>query len=125
MTVRPHRILVLLALVASLSCDGELTHPSLYNQVEVSVTADGAPVPGARVELYTGARPMGFAFTGPDGKYLFRRVPQNGYGVILWPVPAGYDTISRGPGQKPANVFDGLDVRGAITLQVEFKLTKR
>ena len=57
MTVRPHRILVLLALVASLICDGELTHPSLYNQVEVSVTADGAPVPGARVELYTGARP--------------------------------------------------------------------
>jgi hypothetical protein len=112
------------ALACVAGCDAELTRPSLYNQVEVSVMAGDEPVPGARIILYTGARPMGFAETGADGRYTFRRVPQNNYGVIIAPIPAGYDTISRGPDQKPANVVDGLDVSGSKTIEVEFLLKK-
>lgn len=126
MTLRRLAPCILLApLFGIAACDSELSRPSLYNQVEVAVTAAGSPVPNAGLELYTGARPMGFGVTGADGRYTFRRVPQNNYGVFLSSFPSGYDTVSRGPGQKPAVIIDGLDVSGQITLHVEFQLVKR
>jgi hypothetical protein len=133
---RALRVLSSLALLALIACDGDLSRPSLYSQVEVSVTAGGEPVPGAQLILYTGPRRIGYGTTGADGRYTFRRVPANGYSLALLPVPAGYDTISRGPNQQPANIFGGFDIGGVstangfvpgqpVTLEVPITLVKR
>jgi hypothetical protein len=115
LTMRARRLLVWLAMGSLVACDGNLSRPSLYSQVEVSVTAGGAPVPDAHFILYTGPRRMGYGTTGADGKYTFRRVPPNAYGLALYPVPAGYDTISRGAGQQAANYFGPFEIGGTST----------
>lgn len=124
MASHPTRVFASLMLLAAIGCDGELTRPSLYNQVEITVTAGSEPVPGVHLVLYTGPRPMGFGETGADGRYTFRRVPQNAYSVFV-AIPAGYDTISRGPNQLPAYVLGPFDVAGQITVEAELKLVKR
>ncbi len=74
-------------------CDGWLTKPSLLNAVTVVVnTRHGEPIPGAALTLYTGQRPMGYAVTGADGRYVFQDVPQGNYGVFAIP-PDGYAPI--------------------------------
>jgi hypothetical protein len=87
------RILLALALVAAVSgCDSMLTRPSLYNNVEVIVTRpNGEPVPMARLELYTGQRPMGYGTTGADGRYLFTDVPRGAYAVLIAGFSEDYD----------------------------------
>lgn len=130
------RVLASLSAIVLSGCDNDLTRPSLYSQVIVTVTAGNEPVPGANLVLYTGARPMGYGVTGPDGKYTFRRVPPNGYSLALFPIPAGYDTVSRGPGQQPANIFGGYAIGGEptnsgfvpgdpVTLEIPIVLVKR
>ena len=113
------------AAMSAAACDSLLTKPSLYNQVQVIVVdTDSEPVPNARVELYTGDRPIYYANTGADGRYLFRRVPQNVYGVRFHPIPTDYDTIGGVIGARRADVRDGLDVRGETTVVVNFTLRK-
>src|SRR5262249_30097209 len=59
--------------LAATACDRWLTSPSLYNTVTVVVTTrGGSPIPGAALTLYTGQRPMGYASTGADGRYVFQ-----------------------------------------------------
>ena len=54
--MRATRALASVALIAAVGCDSDLSRPSPYNQVEVSVTAGSDPVPDAHLILYTGAR---------------------------------------------------------------------
>lgn len=98
-------------------CDAWLTTPSLYNTVDVVVAQrDGTPIPGTNLILYTGDRPMGYAVTGLDGRFTFKRVPQGLYGVLATP-PSGYDVLD-------TFVHDGLLVANDTLLTVHFTFLK-
>ena len=98
-------------------CDAWLTKPSLYNTVDVVVAQrDGTPIPGTNLILYTGDRPMGYAVTGLDGRFTFKRVPQGVYGVLATP-PSGYDVFD-------TFVHDGLLVADDTLLTVHFTFLK-
>lgn len=116
--------LVALLLVAA-GCDAWLTKPNLYNSVTVVVSQrNGAPVPGAGLSLYTGQRPMGYATTGSDGRYVFRDVPQGNYGVFATP-PDGYDVLEHLIQAPSSIVHDGLVVANDTLSPVRFTFLKR
>jgi hypothetical protein len=109
MRMNPARIALGLLLVAASSCDFMLTRPPLYSTVPVSVTlANGDPVAGVNLELYTGARPMDYGTTGADGRFTFEHVPLGNYGVFAIGLPPGYV-----PADKP--YVDGLDVEPGVS----------
>lgn len=112
-------------LLFATACDAWLTKPSLYNTVTVIASQrSGAPIPGVKLVLYTGQRPMGYATTGTDGRHVFSDVPQGNYGVNATP-PAGYDpleTLIRGP----VSTFQDKLLVADDTLQpVHFTFLKR
>jgi hypothetical protein len=105
-------------LVAASSCDYMITRPSLYSSVPVTVTlANGDPVAGVHLELYTGFRPMDFGATGSDGRHTFEHVPLGNYGVFATSFPDGYL-----PADKP--YVDGLDVEPGVSPPVHLVLVK-
>ena len=70
----------------------------------------GDPVPGARLNLYTGARVMAIGATRADGDFHFEHLPPNAYGVYAEP-PDGYarpEEILGGP--STATIDKGLAV---------------
>ncbi len=91
----------LLALLL-VGCADLVTNLSPWGSVEVdAVRRSGEPVPGVQLVLYTGTRPMGYATTGADGRYVFRYVPKSAwgaYGVYATP-PEGY--------VRPEELFGG------------------
>jgi hypothetical protein len=115
--------LATLALTAG--CDDWLTKPNLYYAVTVIVTTrHGEPIPDAALTLYTGQRPMGYAVTGTDGRYVFEQVPQGNYGVFAIP-PNGYSTIEELIG-GPSSIFhDKLIVANDTLSPVRFTYLKR
>lgn len=107
------------------ACDNWLTKPSLYNSVSVIVSQrNGAPIPGAALSLYTGQRPMGYATTGNDGRYVFRDVPQGNYGVFATP-PPGYDLLENLIQAPPSIFHDKLVVAEDTLSPVRFTFLKR
>ena len=117
--------LLLAGLMLAGACDSWLTKPSLYNSVTVIVASrNGTPAPGANLVLYTGQRPMGYAATGADGRFVFQNVPQGTYGVIVTP-PAGFDVIENLIHAPPSTYKDNLDVAGDTLSPVRFTLLKR
>jgi len=105
-------------------CDAWLTKPNLYNTVTVIVsTRRGEPIPGASLTLYTGQRPMGYAVTGADGRYVFNQVPQGNYGLFAVP-PTGYSTVEDLIG-GPSSIFrDKLIVADDTLSPVRFTYLK-
>lgn len=107
------------------TCDRWTTKASLYNSVDVFVTArDGSPVPGASLTLFTGDRPMGYAATNETGRYTFARVPRGVYGIAADP-PEGFalrESLVRG---SPTNTVDGLQVAGDALSPVRFTFLKK
>jgi hypothetical protein len=122
--VLPASPVVALLLMAA-GCDAWLTKPSLYNSVTVVVSQrNGAPVAGVALSLYTGQRPMGYATTGADGRYVFQDVPQGNYGVFATP-PDGYDVLEHFI-QAPSSIFhDGLIVADDTLAPVRFTFLKK
>jgi hypothetical protein len=111
--------------LAVAGCDRWLTNPSLYNTVTVVVTTrGGSPIPGAALTLYTGQRPMGYASTGADGRYVFQDVPQGNYGVFAIP-PSGYVPIEDLIGGKLTIYKDDLIVSKDTLSPVRFAYLKR
>jgi hypothetical protein len=110
------------ALLSGLTgCERLLTTPSLYGSVAVTVTRrNGAPVPGARLLIYTGQRPMGYGTTDSLGRYLFEDVPEGLYGVRAYP-PTGYERVERFlPTSKPSDVVDGLQLTAGAQRTASF-----
>jgi hypothetical protein len=72
------------------ACDG-LVGPSLSATVTAVITRRDSvtPIKGARVLLYTGQRPMGYATSDDSGRVTFLDVPEGVYGVRSVP-PTGY-----------------------------------
>jgi len=105
-------------------CDSWLTKPNLYSAVTVVVsTRRGEPIPDASLTLYTGQRPMGYAHTGSDGRYVFEQVPQGNYGIFAIP-PAGYSAIEDLIG-GPSSIFrDKLIVAEDTLAPVRFTYLK-
>jgi|SRR5579862_8883879 len=82
-------VAVLFAAAAS-ACDHFLTNPAQYGAVQAIVQRpDGTPLANVQLELYTGFRPMSYAATASDGRFLFTNVPSGGY-VIRAIRPIGY-----------------------------------
>lgn len=116
----------LAAVISVTACDSLLTKPSLYSSVPVVVArTNGDGIPGARVVLYTGDRPMGYGITDSSGQFLFTQVPQGVYGITALP-PTGYvsrDSLIGGP---PTNVADQIAVQGdSVHAVVRFSFVKR
>ena len=112
-------------ILGATACDKWLTNPSLYNAVTVVVTTrSGSPIPGAALTLYTGQRPMGYASTGADGRYVFQDVPQGNYGVFAIP-PSGYDRVEDLIGGPPTIYKDKLIVAKDTLSPVRFTYLKR
>ncbi|MGH7618532.1 MAG: MSCRAMM family protein [Gemmatimonadaceae bacterium] len=119
------RGLLLAVLALAAGCDAWLTKPSLYNSVTVVVMSrNGTPVPNANLALYTGQRPMGYAATAADGRFIFQDVPQGNYGVIITP-PSGYDVIEHLIHAPPSTYKDNLNVADDTLSPVRFTLLKR
>ena len=117
-------LLALITLTAAVGCDAWLTKPSLYNTVQVIATRrNGDPIPGVRLVLYTGQRPMGYATTGSDGRFTFTRVPQGDYGVSAQ-VPAGYDVIENLTAGPSSVYHDALIVANDTLSPVRFIFLK-
>jgi hypothetical protein len=106
------------------ACDRWLTKPSLYNNINVVVSArDGSPVPGANLTLFTGQRAMGFAVTGRDGRYTFERVPRGEYGIAANP-PEGYALLESLVDTAHTNVVSRLRVADDTVSPVHFTFLK-
>jgi hypothetical protein len=76
------------------------------------VQEDGEPgVPGIPVELQVGLQVVASTVTGPDGRYLFARVPSGRHTVRFGPLPAGLrftnDLIGLGHEDSDANPYSG------------------
>jgi protocatechuate 3,4-dioxygenase beta subunit len=117
---------LLLAAALLSGCERLITRPSLYATVSAQVMdRTGAPVPGARLVLYTGQRPMGYGTTDAMGQYTFQEVPEGVYGVLAVP-PAGYErfeALVRTP--KPSDVVDQLQVLGGAQVPARLTFLKR
>lgn len=102
-------------------CDRMLTRPSMYTELEV-VTTDqaGAPVAGVSLELYTGPRPMMYAFSDSTGRHVFRDVPRAAYGVVAV-APRGYTVENHIEGNPKAAVIDTLDLLKGDVAPVQFR----
>jgi len=105
-------------------CDSLLTKPTLYGSVTAQVTRrNGAPVSGARLVLYTGQRPMGYAVTDSNGSYTFLDVPEGVYGVLAVP-PTGYAKVEDISASAPTDVIDKLTVLAQGKLDARFTFLK-
>ncbi|MEO7998559.1 MAG: carboxypeptidase-like regulatory domain-containing protein, partial [Gemmatimonadaceae bacterium] len=93
---------------------------------------NGTAIPGAKILLYTGQRPMGYATADSTGAYTFVNVPDGLYGLRVTP-PTGYrgydevggadssvrDQIILNPADKLSFAFSFLKTgQGAITARV-------
>lgn len=107
------------------ACDSLITKPSLYGTISAEVKRrDSTAVPGARVILYTGQRPMGYAVTDSVGRFLFVDVPDGVYGVRVVP-PSGYFGINEIIGGPDSSlVRDQLQLTPGETRNVQFRLLK-
>ena len=105
-------------------CDSLLTKPTLYGSVTAQVSRrNGAPVRGAKLVLYTGQRPMGYAITDSSGSYTFLDVPEGVYGVLATP-PAGYLKVEDISASAPTDVIDKLRVAAQGKLDARFTFLK-
>lgn len=115
----------LFALVAMGACESWITKPSLYGTVTAQVQRrDSTVIPGARVQLYTGQRPIGYAVTDNNGVFTFVDVPDGVYGVRVVP-PTGYFSINEIIGGPDSSVVrDGLELAPGENKYVRFRLLK-
>ena len=113
------------AALAVAACDALISKPSLYGTVSAEVRRrDSTAVPGARVLLYTGQRPIGYAVTDDNGAFTFLHVPDGLYGVRVVP-PAGYLSINDIIGGPDSSVVrDGLVLLPGENKSVRFRLFK-
>lgn len=114
---------LLLALVTG--CDRWVTTPARYHNLEVKVTSRlGTPIPGVRLLLYTGRRPMGTGRTDKTGRHEFEDVPDGEYGVVADQLPSGYHGLEALTGDVSTLYKDGLQVSAKSVPSVVFKLLR-
>jgi hypothetical protein len=107
------------------ACDQWISSPAYYHSVSVSAkTRGGAPVAGVELELYTGARPMGFGTTDGSGSFVFATVPDGNYGIYAYTFPAGYHTLDALTGGPRSIIKDGLTVSPTSSPHVDLVLAK-
>ena len=114
-----------LAALALAACDALISKPSLYGTITTQVLRrDSTPIAGAKILLYTGQRPMGYASTDSSGTFRFVDIPDGMYGVRITP-PDGYLSITDiVGGADSAVVRDGLVLPELGNLLVRFQLLK-
>lgn len=123
--MRTRVLLVAAAALALSGCEQLLTRPIIYNTVRVEVVSrGGTPVPNARVELYTGARPMGYATTNGFGRAAFHQVPRAQYGVAITP-PAGYARLHELIAGPPSDFVDGINLDVGADTTFRFTVARR
>lgn len=117
-------IALLMTTLVAVACESLITKPSLYGTIRAEVRRrDGTPIAGARVQLYTGQRPMGFAVTDVNGAYTFVDVPDGLYGVRTFP-PTGYFNVQSVIGGKDSSFRDQLQLNPGDSLRVSFSFLK-
>lgn len=87
--------------------------------VEVVVSdPDGAPIPGADVELFGISRELQeTATTGPEGRALFEPVPIGHYGVRLH-APTGFETSDGAQVVEHDGILVDADYRASVTFEL-------
>lgn len=116
--VAPWARMTMCALLVVLNGCEAILSPSRYGEVRVTIaTASGAPAPGAAVVLYTGQRPIEYAYTDAAGVYLFERVTAGNYGVVAR-LPRGFVNLGGGP----SVVQDDLQVAPGARREVAFSV---
>lgn len=118
-------VLVLLATLVAAACDSMISKPSLYGTVLAQVfRRDSTPITGAKLTLYTGQRPVGYAITDGSGVFRFANIPDGTYGVRVLP-PPGYIGIHELVGGSDTSlVRDELVMPEHGDLSVRFRLLK-
>ncbi len=116
---------VVVATLAAAACESLITKPSLYGSVSAEVKRrDSTAIPGARILLYTGQRPIGYAVTDAAGRFTFVDVPNGVYGVRVVP-PTGYFGINEIIGGSDSSVVrDGINLSPGENKLVQFRLLK-
>jgi hypothetical protein len=106
------------ALACAAGCESMLS-PTRYGEIRVTVATNaGLPVSGVSVNLYTGFRPIEYAFTDLNGVYVFERVVTGTlYGVTAG-IPRGLGDLTQGP----YLVQDNLEVEPGTRREVVFTL---
>lgn len=107
------------------ACESLITKPSLYGTVSADVRRrDSTAIPGARLLLYTGPRPIAYATTDSNGHFTFVEVPDGLYGVRIVP-PAGYFGINEIIGGADTSVVrDGIELTPGENKVARFRLLK-
>jgi len=127
MNIRKWAVLcsVSVAALAVAACDSLISKPSLYGTISAEVKRrDSTAVPGARVLLYTGQRPVGYAVTDGAGQFTFIDIPDGLYGVRVIP-PSGYLSINEIIGGPDSSVVrDDLWLLPGENKFVRFRLLK-
>lgn len=111
------RAAAVLAVLLLAACADLITNTQPYGSIEVTaVLTNGDPLPGVQLMLYTSVRTMAYGSTGPDGKYVFKFVPEGAYGVQAIP-PNGYSRAAGTP-----RYIDGLhmSIRGHKSLKFTY-----
>lgn len=118
-------MIVLLATLVAAACDSMISKPSLYGSVIAQVyRRDSTPIPGAKLTLYTGQRPVGYAITDSTGVFRFVNIPDGEYGVRVLPPPGYLSVVELIGGADTAVVRDGLALPEHGELLVRFRLLK-
>lgn len=113
-------LIVVLCGLAGLGCESWFIGAPEYASVSVLATdSSGTGIPGVSLELYTGARVMGYGVTDPSGQYVFTDVPPGGYGVLLLK-PALY----KDPDEPAGTTVDQLLVAARTVQPVHFTLAR-
>jgi hypothetical protein len=112
-------------LVGVSACESLVTDPVPYGKIHVrAVGRDSAPLPGIRVELYTGFAPHGYHTTDANGRTTFSRVPVQQYGIAVNPGP-NYGLLQDILPQTSRTSISGINVTAATDTVFSFVFTRK